>query len=322
MATSTTNLSLIKPAGTDKIRIAQINQNMDTLDAKIGAVGDTSLQAQNIAQDQAMAILSTGNTHGAISSGQFVYVRSHDTLAEGLYTANSAIASNAILSSSNLTAVSGGGLNSLKNRNDCIIITNEYSTVLGAINAYRNIKSFPFTIQKNGNASYTDLPSDLPGGCEWNVICFGSPQRITALLIAYTSASSKNGWSWTGNVYDGAYILGWTSVNSKILYYEDKTVVPIGNYWTQRDAFKASRAGNVVTFQSYFEITTQVPNATKFASIGFTVNSGTIGAVDISNKLVYPLAVNYTDGSLQPDGALPVGYYRIIGCCTIQSSAL
>ncbi len=46
MATTTTNLGLIKPAGTDKIRIAQINSNMDTLDAKIGPVGNTPLQTQ------------------------------------------------------------------------------------------------------------------------------------------------------------------------------------------------------------------------------------------------------------------------------------
>lgn len=46
MATTTQNLGLIKPAGTDKIRIAQINSNMDTLDAKIGAVGNTPLQTQ------------------------------------------------------------------------------------------------------------------------------------------------------------------------------------------------------------------------------------------------------------------------------------
>ena len=46
MATNTTNLSLIKPSGTDKIRIAQINQNMDILDEKIGPVGSASLQAQ------------------------------------------------------------------------------------------------------------------------------------------------------------------------------------------------------------------------------------------------------------------------------------
>lgn len=46
MATNTTNLNLIKPSGTDKIRIAQINQNMDILDEKIGPVGNTSLQSQ------------------------------------------------------------------------------------------------------------------------------------------------------------------------------------------------------------------------------------------------------------------------------------
>jgi len=55
MATSTTNLGLTKPAGTDKIRIAQINGNMDILDEKIGAVGNTSLQAQVTSQNEAIS---------------------------------------------------------------------------------------------------------------------------------------------------------------------------------------------------------------------------------------------------------------------------
>ena len=46
MATTTTNLSLIKPDGTDKIRINQLNQNFDILDRVLGPVGNTSLQAQ------------------------------------------------------------------------------------------------------------------------------------------------------------------------------------------------------------------------------------------------------------------------------------
>jgi len=54
MATQTTNLGLIKPAGTDKIRIAQINGNMDILDEKVGAVGNTSLQAQVTAANTAI----------------------------------------------------------------------------------------------------------------------------------------------------------------------------------------------------------------------------------------------------------------------------
>ena len=89
---------------------------------KIGAVGNTPLQTQITALNNAAAalesgaaILATGNTHVTIAAGQFVYVRNHSTLSEGLYTANSAIAANATLSTSNLTAVpNGGGLNLLK----------------------------------------------------------------------------------------------------------------------------------------------------------------------------------------------------------------
>ena len=62
MATSTTNLGLTKPAGTDKIRIAQINGNMDILDEKIGAVGNTSLQAQLTSQNQAITAISPGQS--------------------------------------------------------------------------------------------------------------------------------------------------------------------------------------------------------------------------------------------------------------------
>lgn len=113
MATTTQNLGLIKPAGTDKIRIAQINSNMDTLDTKIGPVGSTPLQTQATnaassisALQNSMAIICNGNTHAAIASGSYAYVRNHGSLAEGLYVATSPIQANGPLSTSNLAAVS------------------------------------------------------------------------------------------------------------------------------------------------------------------------------------------------------------------------
>ena len=63
--------------------------------------------------EDAIAIVANNNTHAAISSGQFVYVKNHGTLAEGLYKATTNIAANAALSSSNLTADASGGLNAL-----------------------------------------------------------------------------------------------------------------------------------------------------------------------------------------------------------------
>ena len=108
---NTTNLDLVKPLGTDHALISQINGNMDKIDAYAGNVNG-SLNSLG----DGLAIIANGDTHAAITSGQFVYVRGHNTLAEGLYTATTNIAANGALSLSNLTADASGGLNSLNSR--------------------------------------------------------------------------------------------------------------------------------------------------------------------------------------------------------------
>ena len=125
MATTTTNLGLTKPSGTDKIRIAQINGNMDILDDKIGAVGNTSLQAQVTSANQAITNVQNGlayivgntNTTGSILVvDQFVYVKGHSTIAEGLYKVTADIAANGSIATSNTSACSEGGLNALNSK--------------------------------------------------------------------------------------------------------------------------------------------------------------------------------------------------------------
>ena len=98
---------------------------------------------------------------------------------------------------------------------NCAVITNQYSNVLDAINAFRSSKTFPFTIQKNGNSAYNDLPSGVTSTVEWNVVCYGNKDRITAVFTIYTGGSSKNGWSWTANIYQGSIVRGWFSANEE-----------------------------------------------------------------------------------------------------------
>ena len=176
MATNTTNLSLIKPAGTDKVRIAQINQNMDILDEKIGPVGNTSVQDQIIANDSGMAIVSTGNTHSAIASGEYVYIRSHGTLAEGMYKANSAISANATLSTSNVTRVSSGGMNDLKEQIDSLnskLTQIQKTTITGTLTSGGSIttglqnKAILGVVIKNASAVLTGCTSYTSGGVAW-----------------------------------------------------------------------------------------------------------------------------------------------------------
>lgn len=120
--TPTPNLGLRIPLGTDPASVDDINYNSNALDTIIGDIGDTSVAGQLSAANNrisavqdGLAIVCNGNTHAAIESGQFAYVKNHGTLAEGLYRNNtgSTIAANATLSSSNLTADSSGGLNTV-----------------------------------------------------------------------------------------------------------------------------------------------------------------------------------------------------------------
>lgn len=148
MATYTSNINLKKPAQSDKIRIADFNGNADNIDAAIGAdfgqgTKPSINQAINSLAD-GLAIIANGNVHAAITAGQFVYVRNHDTLSEGLYVASSNISANGTLSGSNLTADGSGGLNALNSK---IVEFHKKTitgttTVSGAISADLNMTSW------------------------------------------------------------------------------------------------------------------------------------------------------------------------------------
>lgn len=95
--------------------LSSSNLTADTsggLNALQAQIDENSAHIDNL-QD-GLAIVSDNNTHAAIASGQFVYVKNHGTLDEGMYKATAAIAQDETLSSSNLTAVADGGLNDVK----------------------------------------------------------------------------------------------------------------------------------------------------------------------------------------------------------------
>ena len=102
MATQrTANLNLVLPFQDEPVAVSDVNNNMTVIDAAANALED------------GLAIVSNGNTHPAITSGQFVYIRNHSTLTEGLYRATANISANGALTSSNVAADPNGGLNAL-----------------------------------------------------------------------------------------------------------------------------------------------------------------------------------------------------------------
>ena len=102
--------------------IDQLLTRVEALEGRATTLeGDVSAQNNTInAIEDGLAIIATGNVHPAITNGQFVYVKGHSSLVEGLYRATAAIGTNATLSTSNLTADGSGGLNALKGEVDSL----------------------------------------------------------------------------------------------------------------------------------------------------------------------------------------------------------
>ena len=192
---NTTNLDLVKPLGTDHALISVINGNMDKVDAYAGKVNDSLAGVQD-----GLAIVAVGDTHAAITSGQFVYVKEHNTLPEGLYTASTNIAANGALSTSNLTADSKGGLNALSDQ----IATHEVKQ--GFNSAWKNfpgaVGKYTYFFEGADTTTY-----DLPDGyviieVNWQ---YNDHNDLRAVAIAYQWAFTTRG------VWQNAYNNGWGS---------------------------------------------------------------------------------------------------------------
>ena len=90
-----------------------------TFDDSNSAMIITSSSRSINSLESAIAIISSGDTHPAINAGQYVYIKLHSNISgiadlpEGLYIANSDISANVALTTSNVSSVSGGGLNNL-----------------------------------------------------------------------------------------------------------------------------------------------------------------------------------------------------------------
>ena len=124
-----------------------------------------ALQASSSAQQDGLAIVSNGDTHAAIASGQFVYVKNHSSLAEGLYKATEAISTNAKLSTSNLIADSAGGLNALKDDVDALNSSIDLPiTLLSDLTAFGGFANYSV---KMGRIVLISIMLNNTSGGEW-----------------------------------------------------------------------------------------------------------------------------------------------------------
>lgn len=110
MSSQTPNLNLVLPVGTEKVSRQIINDNNTKIDT---AVGSNSTAISKVQNGLAFIVGNTNTTGGTLAVGQFVYVKNHSTIAEGLRTVTASISANGNITTSNTSECSDGGLNAL-----------------------------------------------------------------------------------------------------------------------------------------------------------------------------------------------------------------
>ena len=158
---NTTNLDLVKPAGTDHALISVLNSNSDKIDAFAGQTNDSLSAEQN---GLAYIVGNTNTTGGTLAVGQFVYVKGHSTIAEGLRKVTASISANGSITTSNTDACSEGGLNALNGKTG----TEAHGTLTFSANGKNasvtiqvpNATDYSWTAMQNSTAlgdSYSDI---------------------------------------------------------------------------------------------------------------------------------------------------------------------
>ena len=159
---------------------AGMNENIEIPDDAEVWYGDKKVRDIFKALQDAMAIIADGDTHVAISAGEYVYVKNNThSLSDGLYQASAAVAANGAISSSNMTAVAKGIGNKLNNVNVTNVaqsfsdksLTNNTSTTIGSFTLEKGHYIITITANWTSNANgYRDLLiSDTDGGGQLNV---------------------------------------------------------------------------------------------------------------------------------------------------------
>lgn len=169
----TTGMGSKKIEGSDNWRaiFGAHNDSVEASDDHLDAIQD------------GLAIVANGDTHPAVASGQYVYVRNHDTLAEGLYKAAAAIAEDALLNTSNLVADGAGGLNDLKSG-------------LDTLNSNMAYKYLPYV---SGGTLFSVIKTNYFNGDTCGVFlalnCTDAPESNKTYVIRYTTVNGTQSFT-------------------------------------------------------------------------------------------------------------------------------
>jgi hypothetical protein len=175
MSSQTPNLNLVLPVGTEHVSRQIINDNNTKIDTAVGANSTAIAKVQN---GLAYIVGDTNTTGGTLAVGQFVYVKNHSSIAEGLRKVTADIAANGSITTNNTTDCTEGGLNALNSK----VVYKDVFAMVGGV-----------TYGGGGHVSVSYPAGFNKGNC-CVVSSFGDlyDTRYTYSAIVYTRLETNN----------------------------------------------------------------------------------------------------------------------------------
>lgn len=159
----------------------------------------TQLEAETETVENGLAIIIEGNSCASgASQGQYVYLKDSTITgyADGLYTAAQAIPANTTIDGTYLTAVSGGGLNSLKDSFQSHVTTRTESST------YSADETIYITAEKNGYIGGRTTNSGANYFCQVAVL----DDSNNLLISAMSQGNSNNSAQCMVYVHKGQHV--------------------------------------------------------------------------------------------------------------------
>lgn len=181
---TTTNYAMNLPGGGDTADQTKFNENTAKIDTALGSLGS------------GLAIIANRNSHAAIAAGDYVYIRNHTTLSEGLYKARTAIDANATLSTSNV-ATADGSLNSISGQ--ISTLSGKVASMVPTGTNYDDRATFTMNFANNERHLIV-------------VVAANATTRTLAIVVSTSSSGSVN----VAELYKGSTVTYDASVNNKI----------------------------------------------------------------------------------------------------------
>jgi len=104
-----------------------------------------------------------------------------------------------------------------------LVVTNQYVSILEAINEVRGSRVFPISLQKNGTRYYGDMPSGYEQA-EWNMELVGDSTRLTAFLFLYGQTGV-----YKRDFYNGSWYTGWQLITPITKAASAVSIPSVGN---------------------------------------------------------------------------------------------